>query len=63
MSKHFNWICSNFTVLAKDEKSNSILFEAYSEIICEINGQAFDIDNKEDFWKAVEMFKGEDFAE
>lgn len=60
---HFNWIRSQFMVLAQDEKSKSILFEAYGEICCEINGQPFDCKTRKEFYTLVDEFKGENFAE
>ena len=58
---HINYIRSNFKVLA--ETSNAILFEAYGEMCCEINGQQFDCSSVEEFHGLVEFFGNETFEE
>ena len=58
---HINYIRSNFKVLA--ETSNAILFEAYGEMCCEINGQQFDCSSVEEFHDLVEFFGDETFEE
>ena len=58
---HINYIRSNFKVLAETE--NAILFDAYGEICCEINGQQFDCSSVEEFHDLVEFFGEETFEE
>ena len=58
---HIEYIFENFTVLAYDSKSESILFYACGEICCEINGQEFYCSSREEFWELVDQFKGETF--
>lgn len=58
---HLEWIKSEFTVLAETE--NGILFNAYGEICCEINGAEFDCTSIDEFYELAEFFKNETFEE
>ena len=58
---HTEFIKANFTVLAEAE--NAILFDAYGEICCEINGKQFDCSSVEEFYELVEFFGDETFEE
>lgn len=58
---HIAFIKSNFTVLA--ETANAILFDAYGELCCEINGQGFYCKSVEEFYEMVEFFGDETFEE
>jgi hypothetical protein len=58
---HRQFIESNFTVIASTP--NAILFDAYGEVCCEINGASFDCHSKEEFYEMVELFGDDDFAE
>jgi hypothetical protein len=60
---HIEYIFKNFTVLAYDSESKSILFYAYGDVCCEINGQAFRCSSEKEFWELVNYFKGETFEE
>lgn len=60
---HYEFILSNFTILVQDDKSHSVLFVAYGETCCEINGQPMACSSIEEFWELVEFFKGETFEE
>ena len=50
---HIAFIKANFKVLAETE--NAILFDAYGEICCEINGKQFDCSSVEEFYELVEF--------
>lgn len=56
---HREFIKSNFEVLA--ETANSILFDAYGERCCEINGVSHQCDSVEEFYELVEFFGDETF--
>lgn len=58
---HREFIKANFTVLAETE--NSILFDAYGEICCEINGEPFNCSTIEEFYDLVEFYGDETFEE
>lgn len=58
---HEQFIKSKFKVIA--ETDNAILFEAYGELCCEINGAEFACSSKEEFWAMVELFSNDNFAE
>lgn len=58
---HTQFIKSKFEVLAETE--NAILFRAYGELCCEINGQEFACSSVEEFYEMVEQFGDDDFAE
>ena len=58
---HTAFIKANFKVLAETE--NAILFDAYGEICCEINGKQFDCSSVEEFYELVEFFGNETFEE
>lgn len=58
---HKQFIKNNFKVLA--EVGDSILFDAYGEICCEINGAPFDCSSEEEFYELVEFFGDETFEE
>ena len=58
---HLDYIKSTFTVLA--ETANAILFDAYGDLCCEINGHSFDCDSIEDFYELVDFFGDETFEE
>lgn len=58
---HREFIKSKFNVIA--ETSNAILFEAYGEMCCEINGTEFACSSEAEFWEMVEQFGDDDFAE
>jgi hypothetical protein len=58
---HRVFVKSNFTVLA--ETPTAILFVAYGEMCCEINGADFDCHSVEEFWEMVELFGDDSFAE
>lgn len=60
---HYEFILSNFCIVAHDDESQSVLFIAYGEPCCEINGKPFACSTIEEFWEMVEMFKGETFEE
>lgn len=57
--KHRNMIRENFIVLA--ETDNAILFDAYGEICCEINGADFSCGSVEEFYEMVELFGDDTF--
>ena len=61
MNKHREMIRSNFIVLAETE--NAILFDAYGEICCEINGAEFSCSGVEEFYEMVELFGDDSFEE
>lgn len=56
---HRTFIKSNFKVLA--ETDNAIFFEAYGELVAEINGQPFDCHSVEEFHELVEFWGDETF--
>ena len=58
---HLQFIKSNFKVLA--ETKNAILFDAYGEICCEINGAEFACNSVEEFYEMVELFGDDTFEE
>jgi len=58
---HREFVKANFKVLA--ETDNAILFDAYGEICCEINGADFACDSVDEFYEMVELFGNDDFAE
>ena len=58
---HTQFIKFKFNVIA--ETDNAILFEAYGELCCEINGAEFACSSKEEFWAMVELFGDDDFAQ
>lgn len=60
---HYEFIISNFNIVAHDNESQSVLFIAYGELCCEINGQSFSCSSVEEFWEMVEFFKDETFEE
>jgi len=58
---HENFIRSKFNVLAETE--NAILFEAYGELCCEINGMEINCHSVEEFYELVEFYGDETFEE
>jgi len=58
---HRQFIKANFEVLAETE--NAILFIAYGEMCCEINGQSFDCHSVDEFNEMVEFFGDDTFEE
>ena len=58
---HMVFIKANFKVLA--EAKNAILFDAYGDICCEINGEPFDLSSVLEFYDLVEFFGDETFEE
>ena len=58
---HIEFIKANFKVLAETE--TAILFEAYGEKCCEINGTPFYCESVEEFYELVEQFGDETFEE
>ncbi len=58
---HIEYIKSRFEVIA--EAQNAILFRAYGEMCCEINGAEFACSSEAEFWDMVEQFGDDDFAE
>ena len=58
---HLVFIKNNFQVLA--ETKNAILFNAYGDICCEINGKPFNCSSVEEFYDLVEFFGNETFKE
>ena len=58
---HREFIEKNFKVLAKTE--NALLFEAYDERCCEINGKAFYCSSVEEFYEMIEQFGEDNFDE
>lgn len=58
---HREFVISNFEVVACTD--NAILYYAYGELCCEINGASFDCHSKEEFYEMVEQFGDDDFAE
>ena len=58
---HIAFIKANFKVLAETE--NAILFDAYGELCCEINGKQFACSSVEEFYELVEFFGDETFEE
>lgn len=58
---HTRFIKSKFNVIAETE--NAILFEAYGELCCEINGAEFACSSEAEFWEMVEQFGDDDFSE
>ena len=58
---HLQFIKSNFKVLT--ETKNAILFDAYGEICCEINGTEFACNSVEEFYEMVELFGDDTFEE
>ena len=58
---HLEFIKNNFTVLAETE--NAILFDAYGDICCEINGAEFTCSSVEEFYEMVELFGDDTFEE
>ena len=58
---HRQFIKANFKVLA--ETPNAILFDAYGERCCEINGAEFACSTVEEFFEMVELFGDDDFSE
>ena len=58
---HREFVKANFNVLA--ETDNAILFDAYGEICCEINGADFACNSVEEFYEMVELFGQDDFSE
>lgn len=58
---HLQFIKSNFKVLA--ETKNAILFDAYGDICCEINGTEFACNSVEEFYEMVELFGDDTFEE
>lgn len=58
---HTEFIKANFKVLA--ETDNAILFDAYGELCCEINGQTFACESVEEFYDMVELFGDDTFEE
>ena len=59
--KYMDFIRTNFKILAETE--NAILFDADSELCCEITGKQFDCYSVEDFYELVEFFGDETFEE
>ena len=55
------FISNEFKLLA--EKGNSLFFEAYGELCCEINGVPFNCHSVEEFDELVEMFGDDTFEE
>ena len=58
---HRAFVERTFNVLAKT--ANSIFFEAYGELCCEINGYAFDCNSVDEFYELVEFWGDETFEE
>ena len=58
---HLVFIKTNFKVLA--ETKNAILFNAYGDICCEINGKPFNCSSVKEFYELVEFFGNETFKE
>lgn len=58
---HMTFIKTNFKVLA--ETKNAILFNAYEDICCEINGKPFNCSSVKEFYELVEFFGDETFKE
>ena len=58
-TKHRDTIRENFIVLA--ETDNAILFDAYGEICCEINGAEFSCHGVKEFYEMVEFFGDDTF--
>ena len=58
---HRAFIRNSFTVLAETE--NAVFFDAYGELVCEINGQAFDCHSVDEFYELVEFWGDETFEE
>lgn len=58
---HREFIKSNFTVL--DETPTAILFIAYGEMCCEINGAEFRCHSIEEFREMVDLFGSDTFEE
>ena len=58
---HLQFVNANCKVLAETE--NAILFDAYGEICCEINGEEFDCSSVEEFYDLVDFFGDETFEE
>lgn len=58
---HLQFIKSNFKVLA--ETKNAILFDAYGDICCEINGAEFSCNSVEEFYEMVELFGDDTFED
>ena len=58
---HREYIKSRFEVIA--EAPNAILFRAYGELCCEINGAEFACSSEAEFWDMVEQFGDDDFVE
>lgn len=56
---HREFIKANYEVLAETE--NAILFIAYDEMCCEINGQSFDCHSVDEFYELVEFFGDDTF--
>lgn len=53
----YEFTCKNFNVIACDDATESVLFEADGEICCEINGVPFfGIETEEEFCKLVKEF-------
>ena len=59
MDAHRTFILKNFKILAVTD--NAILFEAYGETCCEINGTPFACSSVEEFHEMVEMFGDDTF--
>lgn len=59
MDAHRAFILKNFKILAITD--NAILFDAYGEICCEINGASFACSSVEEFHEMVEMFGDDTF--
>lgn len=60
---HYEFILNSFCIVDQDDESQSVLFIAYGELCCEINGKPFACSTIEEFWEMIEMFKGETFEE
>lgn len=58
---HLQFIKSNFKVLA--ETKNAILFDAYGDICCEINGAEVACNSVEEFYELVEFFGDDTFED
>lgn len=54
-SEHFAFILNTFTILAVDEETESVLYEAYGEVCCEISGREYRCTSIEDFYDFVEI--------
>lgn len=56
---HKTFIKANFKVVA--ETKNAIYFEAYGEMVCEINGVPVSCNSEEEFYELAEFFGDETF--